>query len=156
MTSAPVSPFACPAPRIRVLLVDEREAALRDLAALISRDATMSVAGTARSIADALNAIWVHRPHVVILDLFVGRVSSVDYLHDLLGVRPVEALFFTGARDPDLYRRAIERGAFAVVPREKPDDLLRAVQRAHASHEAPPAGLPARRADERFRAAGLH
>ena len=156
MTRTPVSSLARPAPPIRVLLVDEREAALRDLGGLIGRDSRMTVAGTARSIADALNAIWVQRPHVVILDLSVGRVSSVDYLHDLLGVRPVEVLFFTGARDPDLYRRAIEHGAFAVVPREKPDDLLRAIQRAHASHEAPPAGLPTRWADERFRAAGLH
>lgn len=143
-------------PPVRVLLVDEREATLRDLSSLIGSNAQMIVAGTARSIADALSAIWVHRPHVVILDLAVGRVPSLDYLHDLLGVRPVEVLFFTSARDPELYRRAMERGAFAIVRREKPDDLLRAIQRAHASHEAPPAGLPGRRADERFRAAGLH
>ena len=156
MIRAPVSSLARPAPPIRVLLVNEREAALRDLGALIGRDARMTVAGTARSIADALNAIWVHRPHVVVLDLSVGRVSSLDYLHDLLGVRPVEVVFFTGARDPERYRRAIERGAFAIVPREKPDDLLRAIQRAHASHEAPLVGLPARWADDRFRAAGVH
>ena len=156
MMRVPIPAPAPAAPQIRVLVMDERRAVLRELGALINRDAQMVVAGAERSIADALGAIWVRRPHVVVLDLFVGRASSTDYLHDLLGVRPVEVLFFTSTRDPEQYRRAIERGAFAVVPREKPDDLLRAIHRAHASHEAPAARWPGRWADERFRAAGLH
>lgn len=126
---------------IRVLLVEDHDHVLWGLGKLIDGEwPRMKVAGTARSVSQALAALAEGRTDVVVLDLFLGEDNSVDHL-PALQASGAAILVLTGSRDADIHRRALERGACAVVLKEQPAEvLLREIERAKARQQnCPPA-----------------
>ena len=126
-------------PPIRVLLVDDHEHVLWGLRKLIEgENPRMAVTGTARSIAQALAAVDDKRPDVVVLDLFLGRENSLDLL-PALRASGAALVVLTGARDAEMHRRAMQRGARTVVLKEEPAEvLLNEIERAAEWRNAPP------------------
>jgi two-component system nitrate/nitrite response regulator NarL len=123
---------------IRVLLVDDHEHVLWGLGKLIEGEKPkMTVAGTARTLPEALAAVRERRPDVVLLDIYLGEDNSLDHLPELLEVDGVRIIVLTGARDTELHRRAIASGARAVVLKEESADvLLREIERIHGGDDA--------------------
>ncbi|HET9413370.1 MAG TPA: response regulator transcription factor [Pseudolabrys sp.] len=123
---------------IRVLLVDDHDQVLWGLSKLIQGEKPqMLVAGTARTIAQALAAVQDKRPDVVVLDLFLGEESSLDHL-PALRASGAAILVLTGARDADLHRRAMQGGARTVVLKDEPAEvLLHEIERANEWRNAP-------------------
>lgn len=119
---------------IRILLVDDSEHVLWGLGKLIDAERDrMLVVGKARTVAEALAAVREHRPDVVLLDIYLDDDNSLDYLPEMLEGSRAQVLVLTGARDPELYRRAIRLGARAVVRKEQPAQvLLDAIVDAHS------------------------
>ena len=126
-------------PPIRVLLVDDHEHVLWGLSKLIEGETPrMTVTGTARTMAQALAAVGEKRPDVVVLDLFLGRENSLDRL-PALGASGAALVVLTGARDAEIHRRAMQRGARTVVLKEEPAEvLLHEIERAAEWRNAPP------------------
>jgi DNA-binding NarL/FixJ family response regulator len=125
---------------IRVLLVDDHDQVLWGLSKLIEGEKPrMTVAGKAQTIAQALTAVQDKRPDVVVLDLFLGEESSLDYL-PALRASGAEILVLTGARDTEMHRRAMEGGARTVVLKDEPAEvLLHEIERANEWRNAPDA-----------------
>lgn len=128
-----------PEPRepIRVLLVEDHDHVLWGLRKLIEGEwPRMKVAGTARTVPQAVAALREGRPDVVVLDLFLGEDNSLDHLPELQASGAV-ILVLTGSRDPDMHRRAMQGGACAVVLKEQPAEVL-----LHEIERAKPARQP--------------
>jgi DNA-binding NarL/FixJ family response regulator len=125
-------------PPIRVLLVDDHEHVLWGLSKLIEGETPrMTVTGTAKTMAQALAAVDEKRPDVVVLDLFLGRENSLDRL-PALGASGAALVVLTGARDAEIHRRAMQRGARTVVLKEEPAEvLLHEIERAAEWRNAP-------------------
>jgi DNA-binding NarL/FixJ family response regulator len=125
---------------IRVLLVDDHDQVLWGLSKLIDGEKPrMTVAGTARTVAQALAALRDKRPDVVVLDLFLGDESSFEHL-PALRASGAAILVLTGARDAEMHRRAMQGGARTVVLKEEPAEvLLYEIERANEWRNAPPA-----------------
>ena len=132
---------------IRVLLVDDHEHVLWGLRKLIDGERPrMTVTGTAKTVPQALAALQEKRPDVVVLDLFLGKENSLDYLSEIRA-SGAAILVLTGARDPETHRRALQGGARTVVLKEEPAEvLLHEIERAHEWRKTPPEN-PARRQD---------
>lgn len=126
-------------PPIRVLLVDDHEHVLWGLSKLIEGETPrMTVTGTARTMAQALAAVDEKRPDVVVLDLFLGMENSLDRLPALCA-SGAALVILTGARDAEIHRRAMQRGARTVVLKEEPAEvLLHEIERAAEWRNAPP------------------
>ena len=126
-------------PPIRVLLVDDHEHVLWGLSKLIEGETPrMAVTGTARTMAQALAAVVDKRPDVVVLDLFLGRENSLDQL-PALHASGAALVVLTGARDAEIHRRAMQRGARTVVLKEEPAEvLLHEIERAAEWRNLPP------------------
>lgn len=123
---------------IRVLLVDDHEHVLWGLGKLIGGEQPrMMVAGTARTVSEAVAAIRERKPDVVLLDVYLGEDNSLDHLDELLCISGIQVLVLTGARDQEVHRRAIEGGARGVVLKGEPAEvLLREIERAHQWSDA--------------------
>lgn len=126
-------------PTIRVLLVDDHEHVLWGLSKLIEGERPrMVVTGTAKTIAQALAALDEKQPDVVVLDLFLGKENSLDRL-PALRASGAALVVLTGARDTEIHRRALQRGARTVVLKEEPAEvLLHEIERAAEWRNAPP------------------
>jgi len=124
---------------IRVLLVEDHEQVLWGLSKLVEGEwPRMKVAGTARTLAQALAALHADTADVVVLDLFLGEESSLKHL-DEIKASGATILVLTSSRDADIHRRAMQGGACAVVLKDQPAELLlREIERAHQSRVSPP------------------
>ena len=122
-----------------MLLVDDHEHVLWGLSKLIEGETPrMTVTGTAKTMAQALAAVGEKRPDVVVLDLFLGRENSLDRL-PALGASGAALVVLTGARDAEIHRHAMQRGARTVVLKEEPAEvLLHEIERAAEWRNAPP------------------
>lgn len=120
---------ACPA--IRVMLVDDHPTLLWGLVNLIeSQKPRMEVAGTARSCAEALEKIGALCPDVILLDLDMGGMNSIDILPSLLSHSRSHVLIFTGERDQAQLDLAVCRGASGVLRKDAPaDQVLKAIEK---------------------------
>jgi DNA-binding NarL/FixJ family response regulator len=132
---------------IRVLLVDDHDHVLWGLGKLIEGESPrMKVTGTAKTVPQALAALREGRPDVVVLDLFLGKDNSLDYLPEI-GASGAAILVLTGSRDPATHRRAMQGGARTVVLKEEPAEvLLHEIERAHEWRRTP-RNDPARQQD---------
>lgn len=126
--AASVSGFS---PVIRVMLVDDHPTLLWGLVNLIeSQRPRMEVAGTARTCADALAKLCEFRPDVVLLDLDMGDMSSIDILPSLLSQSRSRVLIFTGERDQAKLDLAVSQGASGVLRKDAPaEQVLKAIEK---------------------------
>lgn len=117
---------------IRVLLIDDHKTMLWGLGKLIdSEDASMEVAGCAGDCATALAAAQTLAPDVIVLDLDLGGVCSLDILPALLagGAR---VLVLSGTRERSQLDSAVLHGAHGVVGKDAPAEIvIKAIRKIH-------------------------
>ena len=132
---------------IRVLLVDDHDHVLWGLRKLIEGERPrMTVTGTAKTVAHALAVLEDTRPDVVVLDVFLAEENTLDHLPAFRG-SGVAIVVLTGARDTQIHRRAMERGARTVVLKDEPAEvLLHEIERAN-QWRLTPRDDPARQQD---------
>lgn len=131
--SAPLVAASAPgvSPAIRVMLVDDHPTLLWGLVNLIeSQKPRMEVAGTARSCAEALEKIGALCPDVILLDLDMGGMSSIDILPSLVSQSRSRVLIFTGERNQTQLDLAVSQGASGVLRKDAPaDQVLKAIEK---------------------------
>ena len=106
---------------INILLIDDHQSFLWGMVKLIESDSpNMQVIGTASEIADALAILEREQPDVILLDIDLGGVNSLDSMPLLRNATSAVVLILTGARDSEIHERAVLAGARGVVQKEAP------------------------------------
>lgn len=118
---------------IRVMLVDDHKTMLWGLEKLVSgAQPPMEVVATASDIGSALALVNTLTPDVIVLDIDLGGVCSVDFLPALTANGVTRALMFSGTHDQDVLSRAVRSGARGVVGKEaSAEQLIDTVARVH-------------------------
>lgn len=118
---------------IRVLLVDDHQSFLWGMVKLIESDSSaMKVMGTASDIAEALAILEREQPDVILLDIDLGGVNSLDSMPLLRNATSAMVLILTGARDSETHERAVLAGARGVVQKEvSAEMILKAIRKVH-------------------------
>jgi len=118
---------------IRVLLIDDHQSFLWGMVKLIESDSlNLKVLGTASDIAEALAILEREQPDVILLDIDLGGVNSLDSMPLLRKSTGAMVLILTGARDAETHERAVLAGARGVVQKEAPAEMiLKAIKKVH-------------------------
>jgi len=118
---------------IRVMVIEDHDHVRWGLMKLIVAEwPRMTLTGAVRTVEDAESTLRVRGVDVVVLDLFLEDVNALDRLPRAVSQSGAAFVVLTGSRDHELYRRAFDCGAAAVVLKDEPADvLLRRIERAH-------------------------
>jgi two-component system nitrate/nitrite response regulator NarL len=117
---------------IRILLVDDHQSFLWGLVKLIESDSRMKVIGTASDVPETLVIAEREQPDVILLDIDLHGVNSLDSMPVLLKVTGAPVLILTGVRDAEMHDRAMLSGARGVVQKEEsPEVILKAISRVY-------------------------
>jgi DNA-binding NarL/FixJ family response regulator len=135
---------------LRVLIADDHRLMREGTAALLARDARIEVAGLAADGAEALALVEELRPHVLLLDLWMPKLSGIEVCaavrarHD-----DVHVLILTVSEaEPDLLA-ALRVGAAGYLLKDMPPaELVAAVIGAGAGEPLIPASMAGRVLDE--------
>jgi len=118
---------------IRILLVDDHKSFTDGLAMVInSQKPAMEVVGQTALPADAIALARREKPDIVLLDIDLGAMLSLEILPDLLKQSGAKILILTGLYDPELHDRAILAGARGVLLKhESAKTILRAIEKVY-------------------------
>ena len=121
-----------PAPRCRVVLVDDHVVVRDGLAALLGLESDLDVVGTAGDVPSGLELVRTTHPDLVICDLNMPGISGGQAVRTICQEMPKVALLVLTAHDSLEYvRAAFIGGAIGYVCKDAPrSELLRAVRRA--------------------------
>jgi two-component system, chemotaxis family, protein-glutamate methylesterase/glutaminase len=108
--------------RIRVLVVDDSALMRKLIPAILARDPSIEVVGTAMDGAFALKKVEELRPDVVTLDLEMPRMDGMETLRLIMRRAPVPVVLFSTHSKEGAYAtlKALALGAIDFVP--KPQD----------------------------------
>jgi two-component system response regulator NreC len=116
---------------IRILLADDHAVVRSGLRHVLGAEDDMEVVAEAGDVEETLRKVRGHRPDVLVLDLNLGRASSLPAIPELSGLTRVVVL--TMQDDPAFARRALADGAAGFVLKETAEGvLLDAVRQAAA------------------------
>ena len=110
---------------IRLVLVDDHEVVRSGLRRVLEAQPGWSVEAEAGEIDRALRAVLGHKPDVLVLDLNLGGVSSLEYIPELLERSPATRIVvLTMQTEPAYARDALRAGASAYVLKESAEEEL--------------------------------
>src|SRR5215217_2319049 len=110
---------------IKVLLIDDHQSFVWGMVKLIESDSpNMKVMGTASDIAEALTILEREQPDVILLDIDLGGVNSLDSMPLLRSTTTAMVLILTGARDSETHERAMLAGARGVAQKEASAEMI--------------------------------
>lgn len=118
---------------IRVLLIDDHQSFLWGMVKLVESDSpNLKVMGTASDINEALVILEREQPDVILLDIDLRGVNSLDSLPLLRNATNAMVLILTGMRDAETHERAVLAGARGVVLKEASAEMiLKAIKKVH-------------------------
>jgi two-component system, NarL family, response regulator NreC len=110
---------------IRFVLVDDHEVVRSGLRRVLEAQPGWSVEAEAGDIDRALRAVLGHKPDILVLDLNLAGVSSLEYIPELLKRSPATRIVvLTMQTEPAYARDALRAGASAYVLKESAEDEL--------------------------------
>lgn len=118
--------------KIRVLLVDDHEIVRLGLMTLIDDQIDMVVVGEAGTAAEALNAIELLHPHVILMDIRIPGDGGLEATRQITRRFPdSKVVMLTSYANDELIVRAIQAGAMGYVLKQVGnEELLRAISAA--------------------------
>ena len=118
---------------IRVMLVDDHKTMLWGLEKLLEEaQPAMQVVASTSTIGGALELAESLRPDIVVLDVDLAGVCSVDFIPALLANGVTRAVMFSGTRDQEVLGRAVRSGARGVIGKEAAaDQVIDTIARVH-------------------------
>lgn len=104
---------------IRVILVDDHKTMLWGLEKLLEEARPlMEVIASVSDIEQAVALTGSLRPDIVVLDVDLDGVCSVDFVPELVANGVTRALMFSGTRDQEMLGRAVRNGARGVIGKD--------------------------------------
>jgi two-component system response regulator DesR len=120
-----------PQKKIRVVIAEDQEMVLGALAALLEMESDITVVAQARDGKQALEAVHMHKPDILISDIEMPGVTGLDAATALKG-SPTRVIIVTTFARPGYLRRAMEAGAKGYILKARPArELADAVRRIH-------------------------
>ena len=108
-----------PAPKSRVLLVDDHRSVLRGYQLMLDAEPDLAVSAMVTSAAEAISAIERARPDLVITDLTLPGRGGLDLIKDLIALHPELRILVCSMHDETLYaERALRAGAKGYVMKD--------------------------------------
>lgn len=103
--------------RIRVLVVDDSAFMRKVIGDLLAADSRIEVVGRARDGRDALEQVRKLTPHVVTLDVEMPRMDGLQFLEELMRMRPTPVVMVSSLtqQGADVTMRALSAGAVDFV-----------------------------------------
>lgn len=119
---------------MRVFIVDDHPIVLSGLAALISGQEDMTLAGLATSAENAFPGIADNLPDIAVIDISLPGISGLSLIKRLVEQHPgLKLIALTAYEEPGFLRKALAAGASAfVAKRATSKDLLHAIRLVHA------------------------
>ncbi len=106
--------------RTRILLVDDHPMIRERLNELIQREPDLEVCGEAESRAQALEAVVLRRPDLVIVDLTLKDSHGLDLIKDLQRLNPKLPILVVSMQEESLYaERALRAGARGYITKQE-------------------------------------
>lgn len=111
---------------IRVVFVDDHAIFRVGLAQSLAMAEGVEVVAEGSSAADAVSLVALHRPDILLLDLWMQRTSSVDQIPSILDASPAtQIVVLTASEDNQDVQSAMSAGAAGYVMKEtSPTDLV--------------------------------
>lgn len=130
----PVDPSALPGGPIRVFVVEDQTKILKNQLKLLEGYPELEIVGTALSGETALEEVRRLRPHVLLLDLGLPRMSGIDVTRAVKATMPeVEILIFTIFDEEDKVLEAVKAGASGYLLKGTPaDKMIEAIKEVRA------------------------
>jgi two-component system response regulator DesR len=120
---------------IRIVIADDEELIRGALVALLSLEPDIEVVANVADGQAAIEAVSVHHPDVVLLDLEMPGIDGIDAAQRLLRLVPTQAVIVTRHARPGTLKRALASGVRGFVPKSTPASELARIIRAIASGE---------------------
>ncbi|MFI1888685.1 response regulator [Streptomyces jumonjinensis] len=123
-----------PAPRIKVLIVDDQPLVRRGLSLILSPDPSFEVVGEAENGAQAVALARRLLPDVVVMDIRMPVLDGVGATGELAAAVPGCRVLALSTFDVDEYVvGALRAGAYGFLPKDSsPEDLSAAIRTVHA------------------------
>ena len=123
-----------PAPRIRVLIVDDHVAVAESLHALLARDESFDLTELAHDANEALRIVRERQPDVVLMDQALPGMSGAEATAYVIAARPQTAvIMFSGGMTDDELVTAVESGIRGYLPKgSHMAEVIAAIRRAAA------------------------
>lgn len=118
---------------IRVVLAEDQAMVLSAFASLLELEDDIEVAATATNGEEALAAVKLHRPHVLLTDIEMPLLSGLDVAQRIADAGlPVRVVIVTTFARSGYLRRALDAGVAGYVLKDAPiTDLVDALRRVH-------------------------
>ncbi len=118
---------------IRVFLIDDHRSILWGLQRLIeSGRPAIQFVGSAESCEEAVKVLHDAAPHVILLDIDLGKENGIEEISKLISNSSAKILMLTGVRDKSAHDRAVLAGACGVVEKEaSAETILTAISKVH-------------------------
>jgi len=119
---------------IRLVVADDHPIVLEGLERLFGLEGDLEIVARCVNAREALEAVRLHRPDVVLLDVRLPGGSGLDVLDQIRreGL-PTRAVLLAGSVTPDEMMEALRLGARGVVLKEMaPELLIRCIRTVHA------------------------
>jgi two-component system response regulator NreC len=115
---------------ITIVLADDHKVVRSGLRMLLESDDRFEVLGEAGTVTQTLRIVAEDRPQVLVLDLNLGRESSLDVIPQLRTDAPAtQIVVLTMQNDPAFARAALRAGAVGYVLKDAADsELMSAVE----------------------------
>ena len=122
---------------IDVIIADDHPIVLAGLTQLIRQEAGMRVVATCVNGLEALDAVRMQRPHILLLDLKMPKLDGLRVLRALAAERiPVATIILTAEADDTEVSAVRTAGARGIVLKElSPHHVIDSVRRAHSGAE---------------------
>jgi len=120
--------------KIRLLLVDDHQVVRSGLRMLLASESDVEIVGEAGTAREALEAVRLLKPTVVLMDIGLPDLSGIDATREIKRTYPeVAVVALTIHEDEEYFFKMLEAGAGGYVPkRAAPEELLTAIRAAAA------------------------
>ena len=114
---------------IRILLVDDHHLVIEGLRAVLSTDSDIDVIGEARSGKEAVRAVELLKPEIVLMDIRMPDMNGIDATRQVKQVAPsTSVIMLTMYENPEYLFDAVKAGASGYVLKDvSGPDLLEAI-----------------------------
>jgi two-component system response regulator DesR len=133
------------APVIDIVLVEDQSLVRGALAALLGMESDLRVVAQCADGEEALQAIELHRPDVIVTDIEMPRKNGLELAAEIQARKlPVRVIIVTTFERAGYLRRALEAGVAGYLLKDRPaTELAAAVRRVHAGERAIDSSLAA-------------
>ena len=118
---------------IRVVLAEDQGMVRGALAVLLGIEVDIDVVASASDGEEALRAVGQHRPHVLVTDIEMPRMTGLDLAARVRELYPeTRVMILTTFARPGYLRRAMEAGAHGYLLKDRPStELADSLRRVH-------------------------